>query len=132
VKYFITAMSSIIVMLCSGVLSGQPAECRKKCDENFTACSNRCMVMAADNTGCGGRCEKERDRCAGACESVRKNSAGRDFDLDDDLENEDPDGEYFDDLENLEDLDNNFDGVDGMMDDGWDDLNDRNVRDLED
>jgi hypothetical protein len=75
------------------VLSGQPADCQKQCQEQLKNCKAHCMVMGADNTGCDERCVKENTRCLEKCETVKPDSNAAD---DDDAEL-DNDADYNDD-----------------------------------
>ncbi|HOT44194.1 MAG TPA: hypothetical protein PLM53_06110 [Spirochaetota bacterium] len=101
-----TAIVLFLLLISFRTLHGQTADCQKKCQEQKTQCSNRCMVMAADNTGCEERCVKESARCLGTCQSVKPDGsdaadddaeyedndtddADEDFDKDDDLDNDD-------------------------------------------
>ncbi len=103
----LSAIVLSLLLLATGIIHGQTADCRKKCQDRKTQCVNRCMVMAADNTGCAERCEKESARCLGACTDEKSEAIES---SDDDAEYEDnEDDQSEDDFDRDDDFDNDED-----------------------
>lgn len=125
-----TVLTVFFLLISMSVLFGQGEECRKKCAEECARCRNDCRAAAAGSAGCEERCVKQRVGCDGACGGMSLDSS--DADLDDEGMEEDLGGDDFGDLEELEDLDYPFDGVDGMPDDGWGDIENWNDWNIED
>ena len=92
-KKIFYALTLMVLLLTFRILSGQPTDCQKQCQEQLKNCKSHCLTMGADNTGCDERCIKENTRCLAKCETVKPDNKATD---NDDADVED-DADYNDD-----------------------------------